>query len=96
MLTLRSLGGVVSDAPGAGEDESTDGDPLSAPAGDPVSGPAHATPGELATAIPTPNATANAPTRPTYRAYPMIQSSVHQRAFAGGGAPFAARHLSRD
>jgi len=32
---------------------------------DSVSGPAHATAGLLATATPTPNATANAPTRPT-------------------------------
>jgi hypothetical protein len=31
-------------------------------------GPAHATPGVVATAIPTPDATANAPTRPIYRA----------------------------
>jgi hypothetical protein len=35
---------------------------------DPASGSAHATPGVLATAAPTPNATANAPTRPTYLA----------------------------
>jgi hypothetical protein len=35
---------------------------------DPVSGPAHATPGALATATPTPKATANSPTRPTYLA----------------------------
>jgi hypothetical protein len=32
------------------------------------SGSAHATPGVFATAAPIPNATANAPTRPTYRA----------------------------
>jgi hypothetical protein len=35
---------------------------------DPVSGPAQATPGVVATAIPTPNATAKPPTRPTYLA----------------------------
>jgi hypothetical protein len=38
------------------------------PAADPDSGLAHATPGVVATAVPMPNATANAPTRPTYRA----------------------------
>jgi hypothetical protein len=35
---------------------------------------AHATPGVVATAVPTPSATANAPTRPTYLAYPIIVS----------------------
>ena len=41
---------------------------------DPVSS-AHATPGVVATAIPTPNATANPPTRPMYFAVPIMVSS---------------------
>ena len=41
---------------------------------EPVSS-AHATPGVVATAIPTPNATANPPTRPMYFAVPMMISS---------------------
>ncbi len=36
------------------------------------SGSAHATPGVVAIAIPTPNATANPPTRPMYLALPMV------------------------
>src|SRR4029079_2503461 len=36
---------------------------------------AHATPGVVATAIPTPNATANPPTRPMYFAVPIMISS---------------------
>jgi hypothetical protein len=58
----------------------TDGDLAAAPGalppvpGEPVelfgaSGLAHATPGVVATAIPTPSATANAPTRPMCLAY---------------------------
>ncbi|WP_325338209.1 hypothetical protein [Mycobacterium sp.] len=41
-------------------------EPVALLASVPASGVAHATPGLVATAIPTPNATANAPTRPTY------------------------------
>jgi hypothetical protein len=41
-------------------------DPSSAPASDDAGESAQATPAGAATAHPTPNATANAPTRPTY------------------------------
>jgi hypothetical protein len=39
-----------------------------------ASGVAHANPGVVATAIPTPRATANAPTRPMYFAWPFMAS----------------------
>jgi hypothetical protein len=56
---------VLSDAVESAE-------PVALLASVPVSGVAHATPGLVATAIPTPNATAKAPTRPTYIALFVI------------------------
>jgi hypothetical protein len=55
------------------DDESVAGEPESV-------GSAHATPGVVATAIPTPNAAANPPTRPMYLARPM--NSLANRGYA--------------
>ena len=49
---------------------------------DPVSS-AHATPGVVGTAIPTPNATANPPTRPMHFAVPMMVSSPEADGSSG-------------
>ena len=49
-------------------------------------GPAHATPGALATATPTPKATAKPPTRPMYVAYPITTTSQSGRETAASAA----------
>ena len=50
---------------------------------EPESVSAHATPGAVATAIPTPNAAANPPTRPMHLALPMIIPPSHQLRMRG-------------
>jgi hypothetical protein len=73
------------------EGDGDDGDSLCA-----ESGCANAMPGVLATAAPTPNATANAPTRPTYLALPIrgpflaadFDNPVECHPQSDGGMPF--------
>jgi hypothetical protein len=69
--------------------------PESAPAEFPSllgdSGLAHATDGVLVTAIPTPSATAKAPTRPTYMA-PFVIAVLLRRAEVAGPTPAKALH----
>jgi hypothetical protein len=69
---LFGVDAPVAPLPGAepGDDSDDDSDELDPRESVPDSS-AHATPGVVATAVPTPNATANAPTRPTYLAYPI-------------------------
>ena len=69
-----------ADEDGDFEEESDDG------LAEPASGSASATPGVVASAAPTPSATTNAPTRPMYRALPIVVPvpvPVPVRRFAG-------------
>jgi hypothetical protein len=65
------------------EDDDESDDELVAPESD---GPAHATPGVVATATPTPKASAKPPTRPTYVAYPITTTSQSGRETAASAA----------
>jgi hypothetical protein len=72
-----------SDEEALEEDDDESDDELVDPESD---GPAHATTGVVATANPTPKATAKPPTRPTYFAYPITTTSQSGRETAASAA----------